>query len=86
MTTEHTSEGLGLALEDAAYECLTALSGVDTYDTNMRNHPQAWAAFEEFAAKVRAAERERCAKAAEDFLTKGRSPLGRSVADAIRRA
>ena len=31
-----------------------------------------------------AAERERCAKVAEDFLTKGRSPLGRSVAAAIR--
>ena len=32
----------------------------------------------------RKAEREACAKAAEDFLTSGRSPLGRSVADAIR--
>jgi hypothetical protein len=31
-----------------------------------------------------AAEREACAKAAEDFLTSGRSPLGRSVAAAIR--
>jgi hypothetical protein len=31
-----------------------------------------------------AAEREACAKSAEDFLTSGRSPLGRSVADAIR--
>ena len=30
------------------------------------------------------AEREACAKAAEDFLTSGRSPLGRSVAAAIR--
>ena len=33
-----------------------------------------------------AAERERCAKAAEDYLTRGRSPLGRAVADAIRKA
>lgn len=33
-----------------------------------------------------AAERERCAKAAEEFLTRGRSPLGRSVAAAIREA
>lgn len=33
-----------------------------------------------------AAERERCAKAAEEFLTRGRSPLGRAVADAIRKA
>ena len=32
-----------------------------------------------------AAERERCAKAAEEFLTRGRSPLGRAVADAIRK-
>jgi hypothetical protein len=31
-----------------------------------------------------AAERERCAVAAEQFLTQGRSPLGRSVAAAIR--
>jgi hypothetical protein len=35
------------------------------------------------AAEV-AKERERAAKAAEDFLTRGRSPLGRSVAAAIR--
>jgi hypothetical protein len=34
--------------------------------------------------KMVAAEREACAKAAEDFLTGGRSPLGRSVAAAIR--
>jgi hypothetical protein len=34
--------------------------------------------------KMVAAEREACAKAAADFLTSGRSPLGRSVADAIR--
>lgn len=33
-----------------------------------------------------AAERERCAKAAEEFLTRGRSPHGRSVAEAIRKA
>jgi hypothetical protein len=31
-----------------------------------------------------AAEREACAKHAEDFLTKGRSPLGRAVGEAIR--
>ena len=35
-------------------------------------------------AAAEAAEREACAKAANEFLTKGRSPLGRSVADAIR--
>ena len=36
------------------------------------------------AAAARAEEREACAKHAEDFLTKGRSPLGRAVAAAIR--
>ena len=35
-------------------------------------------------ALARADEREACAKVAEDFLTSGRSPLGRSVATAIR--
>ena len=39
---------------------------------------------ERFAALVAAAEREECAKHAEDFLTQGRSPLGRAVGDAIR--
>jgi hypothetical protein len=39
-----------------------------------------------YAEQAVAAERERCAKVAEDFLTKGRSPLGRSVAAAIRGA
>jgi len=34
--------------------------------------------------KGQADEREACAKVAEDFLTSGRSPLGRSVAAAIR--
>ena len=37
-----------------------------------------------FEALVRADEREACANVAEDFLTSGRSPLGRSVAAAIR--
>ncbi len=37
-----------------------------------------------FEALVRADEREACAKVAKDFLTSGRSPLGRSVATAIR--
>ena len=35
-------------------------------------------------AQAKAEEREACAKHAEDFLTKGRSPLGRAVAAAIR--
>jgi hypothetical protein len=39
---------------------------------------------EDFVALVRADEREACAKAVDDFLTSGRSPLGRSVAAAIR--
>lgn len=35
-------------------------------------------------AYIRAAALEEAAVVANDFLTKGRSPLGRSVADAIR--
>jgi hypothetical protein len=31
-----------------------------------------------------AAEREACARRAQEFLTRGRSPLGRAVGDAIR--
>jgi hypothetical protein len=38
----------------------------------------------EYEQAIVAAEREACAKVAEDFLTSGRSPLGRSVAAAIR--
>lgn len=37
-----------------------------------------------FAALVAAAEREACAKVAEEFLTRGRSPFGYRVAEAIR--
>lgn len=40
--------------------------------------------FERFAALVSAAQREECAAAAQEFLTKGRSPLGPAVAAAIR--
>lgn len=54
-----STEGLGPALEDAAYACLSALAGVDTDDVNLRDHGEAWAAIEAFAAKVQAAERER---------------------------
>lgn len=37
-----------------------------------------------YGAACAAEERERCANAAEKFLTSGRSPLGRAVAAAIR--
>ena len=40
--------------------------------------------LERFAALVAEKEREACAKEAEDYLTKGRSPLGIWVAKAIR--
>lgn len=53
------SEVIGLALEDAAYDCMSLLAGVDTHDLDLRDHPEAWAAVEAFAAKVRADERER---------------------------
>jgi len=34
--------------------------------------------------RTAAKEREACAKFAEDFLTNGRSPLGKSVGNAVR--
>lgn len=49
-------------LENAAYDCLSALAGVETYDVNLRDHPEAWKAIEAFAAAVQAAERERCCR------------------------
>ena len=59
-------------------------------DLGMPNSRSLLQALQQVANEVeqatRAAERERCAKAAEDFLTKGRSPHGRSVAAAIRGA
>jgi len=42
-------------------------------------------AFDAFIKDAVAAERERCAVVASEFLTRGRSPLGRAVADAIRK-
>jgi len=42
------------------------------------------ASWARMCEKMVVAEREACAKAADDFLTSGRSPLGRYVADAIR--
>ena len=44
----------------------------------------AFAYAQKFAELVAAAEREACAKVAQEFLTQGRSPLGRAVGDAIR--
>lgn len=43
-----------------------------------------WNNYRQGLADGAAAEREACAKAAEEFLTQGRSPLGRSVGEAIR--
>jgi hypothetical protein len=40
-----------------------------------------WTAYE---YNLIAIEREACAKCAQEFLTRGRSPLGRAVGDAIR--
>jgi len=51
---------------------------------NDRDETDTCASLERFTALVAAAEREACAKTAADFLTSGRSPLGRSVAAAIR--
>jgi len=58
---------------------------IDFRDAYSEEHVQAVLEdLKAFEALVRADEREACAKVAEDFLTSGRSPLGRSVADAIR--
>ena len=46
--------------------------------------PSSFMSWQEGYAAGAAAEREACAKNAEDFLTRGRSPLGRAVGDAIR--
>ena len=54
------TDGLGPALEDAAYDCLSALAGVDTYDTNLRDHPKAWDALGNFENAVRDTEQARC--------------------------
>jgi hypothetical protein len=32
--------------EDAIYDALSKLAGIDTRDTNLRDHPEAWAAME----------------------------------------
>lgn len=40
--------------------------------------------IDERVARAIDAEREACAQAAEECLTRGRSPLGRQVAEAIR--
>jgi hypothetical protein len=58
---------------------------IDPRDAYSEEHVQAVLEdLKAFEALVRADEREACANAAEDFLTSGRSPLGRSVAAAIR--
>lgn len=36
----------------AARDCLAALAGIDTAQTNLCDHPDAWAAIELFAAAV----------------------------------
>lgn len=38
--------------EDVIYDALCALAGVDTYDTNLRNHSKAWDVMEKLAAHI----------------------------------
>jgi hypothetical protein len=38
--------------EDAIYALLMDLAGVDTYDVNLRDHPDAWKAVEKFIAAL----------------------------------
>jgi hypothetical protein len=74
-----SSEGLGpLAPERAGQPRLMTVTPEQA--DNMHGHWYSPAAVREMLA----AERERCAKEAEEYLTRGRSPLGRAVAAAIR--
>jgi hypothetical protein len=45
------TEASGAALhEDAGYELLSELAGIDTYDVNLRDHPKAWEALEKYGS------------------------------------
>ncbi len=67
--------------------CVTDLRYCSAGDVDSGAHMQYIPLYNQAALYAAvAAERERCAKVADDFLTRGRSPLGRSVAAAIRRA
>jgi tRNA G10 N-methylase Trm11 len=75
-------------IDDAAYECLSALACVETYDTNLRDHKDAWSAIEAFAAKVASAEvakeRERCKEIASKYsMRSGIGDDGVAAAEAI---
>ena len=65
-----------------AYEafCRSGRKIPEPWDLKDRFERAMWDAVGEAVA---AAERERCAKAAEDYLTRGRNPHGRAVAEAI---
>ena len=65
-------------------DSLKALVELARADEREETNRRANASWTLMCEKMVAAEREACAKAAADFLTSGRSPLGRSVADAIR--
>jgi hypothetical protein len=77
---------LGPLVEDAARECLAALAGVDTYDTNLCDHGEAWAAIEAFADKVRAAERAAPVRLAGYPAVPGSGPTGKTCRTCEHRA
>jgi len=66
------------AFEAAAYDCLTALAGVETHDIDLRDHPRAWEAIEAFAAAAQAHAYERAEKVCEGLW------YASECADAIR--
>jgi hypothetical protein len=70
-----------LAWHDHILERFAALVAEKATEQANARQNASWARMCE---KMVVAEREACAKAADDFLTSGRSPLGRYVADAIR--
>lgn len=74
-----------LVLRQITLEQMTTIESIKQAITDPENQPSQFGTVTmEYMQREIAAEREACAKAAEDFLTNGRSPLGRSVAAAIR--
>lgn len=55
-TPEPLASGVENAIDEAGYTLLSDLAGIDCYDTNLRDQPEAYAALDRY--------REACAKAA----------------------
>ena len=74
-----------LLLRQITLEQMTTIESIKQAIIDPENQPSQFGTVTmEYMQREIAAEREACAKRAEDFLTRGRSPLGRAVGDAIR--